>query len=378
MWAGGPASSRGVGRALVQRSGAFSCYLGLPLLQAHSLSPSRSAPAPANAETQPRRPAPVNMASRLRRVARHVTGSAVTAPVAFGPPDGPAEGDELALLEEVLEYNTPQITNVVATYPAQKTNLGLYNPWLTNWYCDNTMKCCFPEHGRKCGYAVTCIWGPPRDGFDRVSWIDVLKALEVNRANGRPSALIIKQDFPEEYANKVGLVGGNMANAMKVLGVVGCISDGPIRDLDEVTAFCPLPPPALSRHLSLWPVSSELTRGSVFYRSHTLALSVLSLCVCVCILCLCLYCPQLRELGMHFLRWPPRRWMMAFLAGRFATAPAGASSSRSIRALQSQRWLRISSCPPASCCSRCRSTCLAWRSWARELSGCLPSQRCPS
>ena len=42
------------------------------------------------------------MASRLRRVARHVTGSAVTAPVAFGPPDGPAEGDELALLEEVL------------------------------------------------------------------------------------------------------------------------------------------------------------------------------------------------------------------------------------------------------------------------------------
>ena len=233
------------------------------------------------------------MASRLRRVARHVTGSAVTAPVAFGPPDGPAEGDELALLEEVLEYNTPQITNVVATYPAQKTNLGLYNPWLTNWYCDNTMKCCFPEHGRKCGYAVTCIWGPPRDGFDRVSWIDVLKALEVNRANGRPSALIIKQDFPEEYANKVGLVGGNMANAMKVLGVVGCISDGPIRDLDEVTAFCPLPPPALSRRLSLWPVSSELTRGSVFYRSHTLALSVLSLC-------LCLYCPQLRELGMHF------------------------------------------------------------------------------
>ena len=92
----------------------------------------------------------------------------------------------------------------------------------------------FPEHGRKVGYAVTCIWGPPRDGFNRVSWIDVLKQLEVNRANNRPSCLIIKQDFPEEYAAKVGLVGGNMANAMKVLGVTGCISDGPIRDLDEL------------------------------------------------------------------------------------------------------------------------------------------------
>ena len=66
------------------------------------------------------------------------------------------------------------------------------------------------------------------------SWIHVLKALEVNRANGRPSALIIKQEFPPEYAKKVGLVGGNMANAMKVLGVCGCISDGPIRDLDEL------------------------------------------------------------------------------------------------------------------------------------------------
>ena len=132
----------------------------------------------------------------------------------------------------MLPYDLAQ-----ATYPAQKTNLGLYNPWLVNWYCDNTMQCNFPEHGRKCGYAVTCIWGPPRDGYDRVSWIDVLKALEVNRAAGRPSALIIKQDFPEEYANKVGLVGGNMANAMKVLGVVGCISDGPIRDLDEVSCL---------------------------------------------------------------------------------------------------------------------------------------------
>lgn len=201
---------------------------------------------------------------RLSRVASHVVTSC---PVAFGPPDGPATADELALLKDVLMYNSPQITNVVATYPAQKTNLGLYNPWLTNWYCDNTLDCHYPEMGRTCGYAVTCIWGPPRDGYNRVSWINVLKALEVNRANGRPSALIIKQDFPAEYANKVGLVGGNMgawgrkqprnfpsefsfdlrlllppllllhldaANAMKVLGVCGCISDGPIRDLDEL------------------------------------------------------------------------------------------------------------------------------------------------
>jgi hypothetical protein len=37
-----------------------------------------------------------------------------------------------------------------------------------------------------------------------MTWMHVLKAVEVNRANGRPTALILKQQFPEEYANKVG------------------------------------------------------------------------------------------------------------------------------------------------------------------------------
>jgi len=70
------------------------------------------------------------MAERLRSVTSHMVSSS---PVAFGPAEGEATAEELKLLDEVCDYNTPQITNVVATYPAQKTNLGLYNPWLTNW-----------------------------------------------------------------------------------------------------------------------------------------------------------------------------------------------------------------------------------------------------
>ena len=39
---------------------------------------------------------------------------------------------------------------------------------------------------------------------------------------------------PGELADKVGLSGGNMTSAMKALGCVGAISDGPSRDIDEI------------------------------------------------------------------------------------------------------------------------------------------------
>ena len=52
-------------------------------------------------------------------------------PAAFGPPEGAASAKELKLLEEVLDYNTPQITNVVVrsqlpgTYQHSDRALGL-------------------------------------------------------------------------------------------------------------------------------------------------------------------------------------------------------------------------------------------------------------
>ena len=37
-----------------------------------------------------------------------------------------------------------------------------------------------------------------------------------------------------ELANKVGLAGGNMTAAMKSVGCLGAISNGPSRDIDEI------------------------------------------------------------------------------------------------------------------------------------------------
>ena len=61
--------------------------------------------------------------------------------------------------------------------------------------------------------------------------MDVVDALD---DSPKPTILVLQQKFPPELANKVGLAGGNMVSAMKSLGCLGMISNGPSRDIDEV------------------------------------------------------------------------------------------------------------------------------------------------
>ena len=57
---------------------------------------------------------------------------------------------EQEMLAELRKYDTPSITNVVATYPGSPLCLGLYNPWTENWYTDTTLRCMYPELRRGC------------------------------------------------------------------------------------------------------------------------------------------------------------------------------------------------------------------------------------
>ena len=139
--------------------------------------------------------------------------------------------DTQAMLEELKNFDTPSITNVVATYPDSPLCLGLYNPWSENWYTDTRIRCMYPELGRRVGYAVTCVFSLPDPNFARLSFLDVLDALE---ASPQPTILVIQQKFPRRLRDKVGLAGGNMVSAMRALGCLGMISNGPSRDLDEV------------------------------------------------------------------------------------------------------------------------------------------------
>jgi 4-hydroxy-4-methyl-2-oxoglutarate aldolase len=142
-----------------------------------------------------------------------------------------AKKTELELLEELKQFDTPSITNVVATYPTSPSCLGLYNPWTQNWYTDQTIRCMYPEMGRLVGYAVTCVYGLPDPNYSRLTFMDVIDALDASK---KPTILILQQKFPPEIAGKVGLSGGNMTSAMKAVGCIGCISNGPSRDIDEI------------------------------------------------------------------------------------------------------------------------------------------------
>jgi len=135
------------------------------------------------------------------------------------------------MLEELKNFDRPSITNVVGTYPESPLCLGLYIPWSEDWYTDTSIRCMYPDLGRTVGYAVTCVYGLPDPNFSRLSFIDVLEALD---ASPQPTILVIEQKFPPEIANKVGLAGGNMVSAMKAVNCAGLLSNGPSRDVDEV------------------------------------------------------------------------------------------------------------------------------------------------
>ncbi|MDR1535912.1 MAG: RraA family protein [Planctomycetota bacterium] len=134
-------------------------------------------------------------------------------------------------LLKLEEFDTPSIANVVATYPLKDFCLGLYHPWEGRWYTDQRLRCMFPELGRRAGYAATCVYGLHDPQFTRLGIGDVLEALA---AAPKPAILAIRQNLPEPLKSRSGLIGGNMMTAFKSAGVIGVLSDGPSRDVDEI------------------------------------------------------------------------------------------------------------------------------------------------
>lgn len=134
-------------------------------------------------------------------------------------------------LRALEEYDTPSITNVVATFPDDPLCLGLYDPWSRDWYTDQRITCLYPDIGPRAGHAATCVYGLPDSDFDGLGFMDVIDALEDGQT---PSILALEQDFPSGIAGKVGLTGGNMTSAMRAVDCVGCVMNGPARDVEEV------------------------------------------------------------------------------------------------------------------------------------------------
>lgn len=139
--------------------------------------------------------------------------------------------EEIAIMKELEQFDTPTITNAVATYPASPDCLGLYDPQEIDWYTDNRLRCLYPELGVRCGFAVTAVYGMPDHAFSRLEFKDIL--LGIAEAEG-PVVLVLKENFSEKMKNRNALIGGNMMTSFKQLGVVGVIGDAPARDLEEM------------------------------------------------------------------------------------------------------------------------------------------------
>ena len=111
-----------------------------------------------------------------------------------------SERTEKELFEELKKYDTPSVTNVVATYPEDTEHcLGLYDPWTIDWYTDDTCKCMYPELGRLAGHVVTVTFGLPDSKFNRLGFEDLYKAIE---NTPKPVVVAMKQDLPEKYKHK--------------------------------------------------------------------------------------------------------------------------------------------------------------------------------
>jgi regulator of RNase E activity RraA len=142
-----------------------------------------------------------------------------------------AQLSDRAMLEKLKRFDTPSITNVVATYPGKLLCLGLYEPWRQNWYTNTSVHCIYPELGPIVGYAVTIVFALPNPRFQRLSFDDVVDALGKSK---KPAIVVIKQDFPQEMQSKVGLAGGQMTTLFKACGAIGVVTNGPSRDVDEI------------------------------------------------------------------------------------------------------------------------------------------------
>jgi 4-hydroxy-4-methyl-2-oxoglutarate aldolase len=128
-------------------------------------------------------------------------------------------------IEELRKISTPTISNAIETFDVRPRNEGFMNP---------EIKCILPELGAMVGYAATGTFMASRpgvedeEGMDRQLWKHVLSI-------PAPRIVVVQDiDNPPAVGSLWGEVNGTI---FKALGCVGTITNGGVRDLDEVRAM---------------------------------------------------------------------------------------------------------------------------------------------
>jgi regulator of RNase E activity RraA len=130
----------------------------------------------------------------------------------------PLAADTLARLRQIT---SPTICNAIETFGVRDNAEGFMGP---------EIRCILPQLGTLVGYAATALIGARSpSGGSRMGMPDLWKHLaEVPE----PRVLVIQDvDAPRPHGSFWGEVNANICKAQ---GVIGTITDGGVRDLDEV------------------------------------------------------------------------------------------------------------------------------------------------
>jgi 4-hydroxy-4-methyl-2-oxoglutarate aldolase len=133
--------------------------------------------------------------------------------------DAPLTADELEALRRIT---TPTVANAIETFDLRPRSEG---------FMDSTVRCIFPELGAMAGYAVTAkIAARERSPGAPPPW-ELWAALE--RAPSPRIVVIEDLDYPSPAGSFWGEVNGSIYQG---LGCAGTVTNGGVRDLDEVRA----------------------------------------------------------------------------------------------------------------------------------------------
>ena len=125
-------------------------------------------------------------------------------------------------LQQLGQIQSCAIANAIETFDIRPRNEGFMVP---------AIRSVFPELGNMIGYAVTGVISAnsppsPHMRISRAEWVDYVLTIPQPR-------VIVLQDL--DYPNVIGSYWGEVqSNVHKALGCVGTVTDGGVRDLDEM------------------------------------------------------------------------------------------------------------------------------------------------
>jgi 4-hydroxy-4-methyl-2-oxoglutarate aldolase len=134
--------------------------------------------------------------------------------------------------EELRHIDSPTLANAIEHFGVRGRVEGF-----AGW----ELRCAFPQLGSMAGYAVTCT--ADSTTASRRDDRGLLRLWEAVEAAPKPAVVVIKDIGPDR--SRSCHMGEVMATTAKALGAVGCISDGGLRDVNEVKSlggfqyFCP-------------------------------------------------------------------------------------------------------------------------------------------